>query len=111
MLKETAKGLWNYRSRAWAEKAWKLWITRALRSRLEPIRKAARTIREHLWGILNAVLLAASNATAESLNAKIQKIKARACGYRNRDRLRNAIFFHLGGLDLYPDSIVTHSNR
>lgn len=110
-LKETAKGLWNYRSRAWAEKAWKIWITRALRSRLEPIRKAARTIREHLWGILNAVLLAASNATAESLNARIQKIKAQACGFRNRDRFRTAILFHLGGLDLYPDSIATHSNR
>jgi transposase len=111
LLKETAKGLWSYRSRTWAEKAWKLWITRALRSRLEPIRKAARTIREHLWGILNAILLAASNATAESLNAKIQKIKAQACGFRNRDRFRTAIFFHLGGLDLYPDSLATHSNR
>ncbi len=90
VLKETAKGLWSYRSRTWAEKAWKLWITRALRSRLEPVRKAARTIREHLWGILNAILLVASNATAESLNAKIQKIKAQACGFRNRDRFRTA---------------------
>jgi len=25
-----------------------------------------------------------------------------ACGYRNRERFRNAILFHLGGLDLYP---------
>jgi transposase len=110
-LKETANGLWSYRSRTWAEKAWKLWITRALRSRLEPVRKAARTIREHLWGILNAVLLAASNATAESLNARIQKIKAQACGFRNRDRFRTAILFHLGGLDLYPQTLATHSNR
>jgi transposase len=27
-----------------------------------------------------------------------------ACGYRNRDRFRNAIYFHLGGLDLYPST-------
>lgn len=111
ILKEAARGLWNYRSRVWAEKAWKLWITRALRSRLEPVRKAARTLRDHLWGILNAVVLAASNATAESLNARIQKIKAQACGFRNRNRFRNAILFHLGGLDLYPDALPAHPKR
>jgi hypothetical protein len=27
-----------------------------------------------------------------------------ACGFRNRQRFRNAIYFHLGGLDLYPAS-------
>lgn len=29
------------------------------------------------------------------MNAKIQKIKSQACGYRNRQRFRNAIMFHL----------------
>jgi transposase len=34
-----------------------------------------------------------------------------ACGFRNRERFRNAIYFHLGGLDLYPRlSNVTHTN-
>jgi transposase len=31
-----------------------------------------------------------------------------ACGFRNRDRFRTAIYFHLGGLDLSPVGI-THS--
>ena len=31
-----------------------------------------------------------------------QWIKRRACGFRNRERFRNALYFHLGGLDLYP---------
>lgn len=35
----------------------------------------------------------------------IQKLKYNARGYRNRERFRNAIYFHLGGLDLYPDSL------
>jgi transposase len=43
-----------------------------------------------------------TNAMSESLNSKIQWIKRRACGFRNRDRFRNALYFHLGGLDLYP---------
>jgi len=60
---------------------------------------AARMVRKHREGILNAVVLRATNAAAESMNARIQRM---ACGHRNRERFRNAILFRLGGLDLYP---------
>ena len=43
-----------------------------------------------------------SNATAEGLNSKIQMVKQTACGFRNREHYRTAIYFHCGGLDLYP---------
>jgi transposase len=52
-----------------------------------------------------------SNARSEGLNSKIQWIKRKACGYRNRKRFHNAIYFHLAGLDLYPDTLKsTHTN-
>jgi transposase len=51
-----------------------------------------------LWGILNAIQQKATNAIAESVNAMIEKIKVRACGFRNRVRFRTAILFHQGGL-------------
>lgn len=102
-IKELAMSLWDYTSRSWAEKAWKRWLRWALRCRLEPIRRVAETLRKYLWGILNAIILRATNALAEGMNSKIQTIKRRACGYRNRQRFRNAIYFHLGGLDLYPE--------
>jgi len=107
-IKETARGLWGYVTRGWARRAWKKWLGWAMRSRLEPVKKAARMIRDHLWGILNAVALNVTNATSESLNAKIQWLKRTACGFRNRERFRNAIYFHCGGLDLYPSSAATH---
>lgn len=111
-MKETARSLWDFASRRWAEKAWKRWIGWAMRSRLEPMMKAARTVRDHLWGIINAIVLRATNAATESINAKIQKIKNMACGFRSRERFRNAIYFHLGGLDLYPESVCfTHTNN
>ena len=28
-----------------------------------------------------------------------------SCGYHNRTTFRNAIYFHLGGLDLYPEAL------
>lgn len=101
-LKEAAGALWRYASRAWATKAWRKWIAWARRSKLEPMKKAAATIRNHLEGIINAVVTRATNAAAESINSKIQKVKRLACGFRNRERFRNAIYFHLGGLNLYP---------
>ena len=107
-IKETARGLWGYVRRGWALRAWKRWLGWAFRSRLEPIRKVARLVRDHLWGILNAVVKGVTNATSESINSKIQWMKKNACGFRNRERFRTAILFHCGRLDLYPRP-VTHT--
>lgn len=103
-IKEHAMCLWHYATRGWARRAWIAWISWALRSRLEPIRRVARMVRDHLYGIVNAIVLGATNATAESVNSRIQRVKRMACGFRNRDRFRNAIYFHLGGLELLPVS-------
>lgn len=51
----------------------------------------------------------ATNVGAASINAKIQRIKRMAFGYRNRDRFRNVIYFHLGGQNLYP-AASTHTS-
>lgn len=105
-IKDLAMRLWNYVSRTWAEKRWKQWLSWALRSRLEPVKKVARTIKEHLWGIVNAIILKANNGASESINSRIKTIKIRSRGFRNKTRYKNAIYFHLGGLDLYPDGVI-----
>jgi len=63
---------------------------------------------------LSVVAFRRTNAIAESVNSRVQKIEARACGYRNRERFRNAIYFHCGKLDLYPESFrppATHTEN
>ena len=113
-LKETAMSLWHYISRGWAERAWQGWLHWAGHSRQEPMKKVVAMIREHLWGILNAIVLKVHNGGAESINSRIQLVKFRARGFRNRQRFINAIYFHLGGLDLYPVSAAypsTHTDR
>jgi len=104
-IKELAMSLWGYTSRTWAAKAWARWYGWAIRSRLEPVKRVARMIKEHRWGIINAIVLKADNGHAESINSRIQLIKARSRGFRNRERFRMAIYFHLGGLDLYPEGV------
>lgn len=105
-IKELAMELWRYRSHAWGARAWKRWLGWALRSRLDPVVRVARMIRAHLLGILNAMVHGVTNARSEGINAKIQWIKYTSRGFRNRERFRNAIYFHLGGLDLYPAGIT-----
>lgn len=112
-MKETAMSLWHYVSRGWAERAWRGWLRWAAQSRQEPVKKVVRMIREHLWGILNAIVLKVHNGGAESINSRIQLVKHRARGFRNKKRFINAIYFHLGGLNLYPAALsnpTTHTN-
>ena len=104
-IKDLASRLWGYRSRTWAEKGWKRLINWMARSRLKPMQTTSKTLRNHLWGILNAVIRKVDNSHAESMNSRIKTLKSRARGFRNRERFRNAIYFHLGGLQLYPEGI------
>jgi transposase len=107
-MKETARHLWHYGTRRTARRAWKHLIEWMTHSRLAPMVKVGEMLRSHLWGIVNAVVLRATNAHLEAVNSKIQALKKRACGFRNRLRFRNAILFHTGGLDLYPMNL-THT--
>jgi transposase len=106
-MKEFAITIWSYVRPAWARKAWMRLISWLRRSRLEPMKRVAGTLQEHLWGIVNAVVQGVTNAGSESVNGRIQLVKRMACGFRNKQRFRNAILFHLGGLDLYPASLST----
>ena len=108
-FKENAAMLWRFKHRGWALRAWTRWIGRVMRSRLEPMKRVARMIRDHLWGIVNAIVHGVTNAGSEATAAKVQRIKRRACGFRNMDRFVNAILFHLGGLDLYHEVLGTHT--
>ncbi|MDH4333622.1 MAG: ISL3 family transposase [Desulfobulbaceae bacterium] len=101
-IKESVRHLWNYISSAWAEKHWKKWYFWATHSRLGPIKDAAKTLKNHLYGIMNFFEHRISNAMAEGINSRIETLWKSACGFRNKTRLRIVILFHLGGLDLYP---------
>ncbi len=101
-------------SKAWAKRSetcgtikaqlgtWNKTLSWAMRCRLEPVKDVARMIRKHLWGIINAIVLDVSNGPAESINSRIKTVKIRAHGFRNKERFVDAIYFHLGGLDLSP---------
>lgn len=101
-IKENLVHLWDYRTVGGALRFFKQWYGWAVRSRLPEIVKAARTVSHYLYGIVNYARLRFTNARTEATNAKIQEIKYKARGYRNRDNFRMAILFHCGGLRIDP---------
>jgi|SRR3989339_21851 len=101
-LKETLRELWSYSYLESARKFWKRWYFWATHSRLDPVRKAAELIKRHIANVLTYVQHRITNAVSEGLNCKIQTIKKMAYGFRNQEHFKTAIYFHCGGLELYP---------
>jgi transposase len=104
-IKEAANSLWDYVYMNVAKEAWKKLLWWISHCRIPEMIQAGRTIRNYFWGILNAIRLKATNGILEAKNNSIQRIKRMACGFRNRERFRNAILFHLGKLDLFPSTM------
>lgn len=103
-IKENLRRLWDYKTLRWAEPFWKRWYFWATHSRLEPVKKVAKTLKNHLYGVLNYFAHPITNAMSEGINSKIETLWKTACGYRNKQRFRTAILFHLGGLDMAPST-------
>jgi len=101
-IKESFRELWGYQSLGWANKHFESWYAWAIRSRLNPIKQVARMFRKYLRNILTYLKHRITNAVSEGINSTIQTIKKMACGFRNREHFKIAIYFHCGGLDLYP---------
>ncbi len=75
---------------------------RQLFTKLAIMKKVARTIKERLANVVSYCRHRITNAVAEGIHSKIQAIKRRVGGYRNKENYKTAIFFYCGGLDLYP---------
>jgi transposase len=53
LLKEAFQQLWGYNSLTWAGKFLDEWCRQVMRSRIEPMKKIARSLRDHRELILN----------------------------------------------------------
>jgi transposase len=70
------------------------------------MKKVAGLLKRRFENIITYLTHPITNATSESINAKIQWVKYTARGFRDKQNFIKAIYFHCGGLDLAPG---THS--
>jgi transposase len=101
-IKEVFRSFWLCDTVKQAESYFDKWYSWAIRSRLGPVKRVARMCKSHLAHILTFFVHRLTNGPIEGLNNKIQGLIKKAYGYRNKERFKTDIFFHLGGLDLYP---------
>ena len=94
--------LYDYVYERPARKHFRWWHGWAVRSRLQPMIEVARMLKRRFENIITYLRHRITNASSESINAKIQWVKYTARGFRNKRNFVHAIYFHCGGLDLAP---------
>lgn len=99
-IKELFGGFWEQPDAAAGGRFFAKWYARTIRSRLEPMKKLARSFRKSLPYLVTWFQFPISNAMAEGFNSVIQLLKAAARGFRNAANYRISILFHCGKLDL-----------
>jgi transposase len=76
------------------------WCAGAKRSRLQPIKDFVDLVRRHWDGIIAWHASRASNGLLEGTNSLIQAAKARARGYRNKNKMISIAYLIAGKLPL-----------
>ena len=107
LLKEDFQFLWTYVSPYWAGKFLDRWCTRTMRSKIEPMKKVAKSLRAHRPLILNWFRAkgAISAGIVEGLNNKVKVTTRKAYGYRSFRTMQVALFHTLGKL---PEPELAH---
>ncbi len=92
--------IYSQPSRPWGELFLDRWYQWAIRSRLDPIKDAARTVLKHRDGILSWFDSHIANGLIEGINSLVQAAKAKARGYRSTRTLKAITCLIAGKLDL-----------
>jgi len=107
LLKEDFQQFWDYSSPAWAAKFLDDWCKQAMRSRIEPMKKVAKTLRGHRELILNyfRAKKKLSSGVVEGLNNKAKLTMRKSYGFRTFHVTETALYHTLGKL---PEPPCTH---
>jgi transposase len=107
LLKEEFQLFWEYDSPAWAAKFLDAWCKRAMRSRIEPVKRFARTVRTHRELLLNYFRAKKqfSSGVIEGLNNKAKVTLRKAYGYRTFRIAELSLYHVLGRL---PEPKLAH---
>lgn len=107
LLKEEFQFFWDYISPHHAGIFLDRWVNKVMRSRIEPLKKEAKTIKRHKHLILNwfRAKKAFSSGVVEGLNNKVKLTMRKSYGFRTQKCTEIALFHVLGKL---PEPKTTH---
>lgn len=107
LLKEDFQQFWKYNSPTWAGMFLDFWCNQTMRSRIEPMKKIARSLRAHRPLLMNYFKAKKqfSSGVVEGLNNKAKVTMRRSYGFRTFPILELALYHSLGKL---PEPPLTH---
>lgn len=107
LMREDFQRFWEYSSPAWAGRFLDQWCTRAMRSKIEPMKEMARTLRSHRTILLNWFHARGeiSNGSVEGMNNKAKLAMKKAYGFKSYETIEIALYHQLGKL---PEPDQTH---
>jgi len=107
LLVEAFQHFWTYASPSWAGKFLDSWCRRVARSRLEPLKKVARSLKEHRQLLINYFIAKKeiSGGVIEGLNNKVKLTLRKGYGFRTANAREVALFHVFGKL---PEPELTH---
>ena len=108
LMREDFQRFWAYRSPMWAGKFLDEWCTRAMRSKIDPMKQMARTLRRHRELLLNWFRAKGelSSGSVEGLNNKAKLAMKKAYGFKSYETIEIALYHQLGKL---PEPKTNHS--
>lgn len=107
LMREDFQRFWTYRSPHWAPKFLDEWCTRVMRSKIEPMKQLAGTLRKHRELLLNwfAADGELSSGSVEGMNSKAKLAMKKAYGFKSYETIEIALYHQLGKL---PEPKLTY---
>ena len=107
LLVEGLQAMWDYRSPTYAGRFLDAWCAQAMRSRLEPLKKQARSLRKHREKILNwfRAKKQYNSGIVEGMNLRVKLRFRQAFGFRTIGAMQTALYHQLGEL---PEPRLAH---
>ncbi len=107
LMKEDFQQFWDYRYAVWAGRFLDAWCTRAMRSKIQPMKDFAKTLRSKRELLLNWFRAGGSlsSGVVEGFNNKLKLITRKSYGFRTQEAYETALYHNLGAL---PEPEFTH---
>ncbi len=107
LMKEDFQRFWEYSTVGWATKFLDQWCNRAMKSKIEPMKKVARTFRSKRELILNWFRADGklSSGVVEGFNNKVKLVTRKSYGFKTQEAYEIALYHNLGDL---PELKTTH---
>ena len=107
LMREDFQRFWEYVTPSWAGRFIDQCCLRAMRSKIDPMKQMARTLRRHRELLLNWFRAKGelSSGSVEGLNNKAKLAMKKAYGFKSYETIEIALYHQLGKL---PEPNQTH---